>query len=254
MSTAPPPDRYVQAVLARRAELRELRGRAAGGHRTALRDALACAMAETAAAADAARAELRREAAAHVAGPAPRALVTLLPAAVHAVEEHVRERWTGAAGAAVRRTAAERGLRVPAGWPSVPPLPPTVLPAPPPRAGPGVALADPTVWRFAALPLVLVPSVVALGWATAGPGLLFPVAGAALLALVGLVRWRRAAAERARMRRWVDEVLAAARCDTARAATVLAAAAGSHLDVALDRHRSALEFELTLLTTGPSDG
>lgn len=250
------PDRYAAAVADRRRELRDLRARAGDGHRSALRDALAVARTETATAAAAVLGALRREAGAHLAGAAPRALVALLPPAARAAQDAVHREWVRHARAAVRRTAAERGLRVPAGWPVPAPPAPADLPPAPPRARLAWTLAEPVVWRAAALPLVVAAPAVALGWAHTGPPLLLPVAGAAVLVLVAVVRRRRAAAERDRLARWVDDVLAAARSglDTGPAATVLAADAAAHLDALLARHRAALDAELDLLTTGaPGD-
>lgn len=251
---AAPPDRYAEAVLARRRELRARRAQAGPGHRAALRDALTHARADAATTAGSLLAALRREAAEHLAGPAPRALVALLPPAEREVEAEVHRCWERAAGAAVRRTAADHGLRVPAGWPEVAAPPPADLPGPPPRPGAGAALADPGVWRVAALPLVLAPPAVALGWVHGGPALLLPAVGAAVLVLVAVVRRRRAALDRARVARWADELLDAAggALDTgaARAAAGLAARAGAELDAALDRHRAALDAELALITTG----
>jgi hypothetical protein len=253
------PDRYGDAVRARRRELRERRALLAPGHRAALRDALLLARSGARTAAAAELAALRREADAHLAGPRPRALVALLPVAAAAVADRAQGSWAHGARAAVRRTAADRGLRLPARWPAVPPLP-AARPAPPApdRPGPVAVLADAGVWRTAALPLVVASLAVAVGATAAGPALLLPAAGAGAGVLVVAVRHRRAATDRARLRRWCGELLDAVAADLdaglAHAATALAAGAGADLDAAVGRHRAALDAELVLLTTGAGGG
>jgi hypothetical protein len=252
---APAPDRYGDAVRARRRELRERRALLVPGHRAALRDALLLARSGARTAAAAELAALRREADAHLAGPRHRALGALLPAAVAVVEHRVQEVWAHEARAAVRRTAADRGIRLPARWPEAPRPPSARATAPAPdRPRSAATLADPGVWRTAVFPLAVASLAVAVGATTAGPALLLPAAGAGVGVLVVAVRHRRAVLDRTRLRRWCDELLDAAATDldaaTAHAATALAATAGAELDTAVERHRAALEAELTLLTVG----
>ena len=108
MTPAPAPDRYGDAVRARRRELRERRALLVPGHRAALRDALLLTRSAVRAAAAAELAALRREADAHLAGPRPRPLAALLPAAVAAVLHRAQAAWSHGGRAAVRRTAAGR--------------------------------------------------------------------------------------------------------------------------------------------------
>jgi hypothetical protein len=114
------------------------------------------------------------------------------------------------------------------------------------------------VWRTAALPLVVASLAVAVGATAAGPALLLPAAGAGAGVLVVAVRHRRAVLDRARLRRWCDDLLDAVAADLdaglAHAATALAAGAGADLDAAVGRHRAALDAELVLLTTGAGGG
>lgn len=237
------PDRYGDAVRARRRELHDQRALLAGSARTALRDALAAARTATLADATADLADLRQQ----IDGHAAAAVGT----AARAVEAAAHARWAERAVAAERRTAADRGVLVP-----VPPDDPgPEHPADPPaprRTGPGAALADAGAWRLAVLPLAVAPLS-----GFAGPVVLLPALGAAVLVLVAVLRSRRAAIDRARLHRWSTELLAAthARIDAelARRAVARAAEAGARLDAALAGRRAAVDAEIALLTPEACD-
>lgn len=237
------PDRYADAVAARRRELRDQQRLLAGGLRTELRDALVHARATAAAGAAADLTDLRHELDARH-GPA------LVVAAVREVEAHAYERWAETAGEAVFRTALHRELPV---CPPVPAGGPVVAAGPPPPRPVRLAdvLADAGTWRLAVLPLAVAPLT-----GPAGPAVLLPALGAGVLVLVAVVRGRHAAARRARMRSWSTEVLAEARAridvELGRRTAALAADAGTVLDAALAGRRVAVEAELALLTTGVS--
>lgn len=232
------PDRFGDAVRARRRELQEQRALLRGSARTALRDALAAARTATLADAAADLADLRRE----IDGHPPAAV----GAAARAVEVAAHARWAERAVAAERGTAADRGVVLPV--PPDEPGPDRVADPPVPRrTGPGTALAEAGVWRLAGLPLVVAPLS-----GFAGPAVLLPALGAAVLVLLAVVRSRRAATDRARLHRWSTELLAAthARIDAelTRRAAARAAAAGARLDAALTERRAAVESEIALLT------
>jgi hypothetical protein len=241
--TRPAPDRFGDAVRSRRRELRDRRALLHGSARTALRDALAAARAATLADVAADLADLRRQIDGHPAAA--------VGAAARAVEEAAHARWAERAVAAERGTAADRGVAVPV--PPDDPLPARVAdPRPPTRTGPGAALADPGVWRLAGLPLV-----VASLCGFAGPAVLLPALGTAVLLLVVVVRFRRAATDRARLLRWSTDLLADTHsridAELARRAVVRAAAAGARLDAALTERRKAVESEIALLTPEVDD-
>lgn len=232
------PDRYADAVRARRHELRAQRALLTPG-RAALRDALAAARAATLARAAADLADVRRE-----LDRAPRAAAAVAGAA-RAVESAAHRRFTDLAVAAERGTAADRGVALPVP-PDDPPPPAAPDPPGPRRTRVWEALADAGTWRPALLPLALAPLT-----GFAGPSVALPAAGAAVLVLMAAVRSRRAAADRARLLRWSTDLLAdtRTRIDTELARrTVAAAAAGAvRLDTALAARRRAVEAELTAL-------
>jgi hypothetical protein len=251
------PDRYADAVLARRRELRELRERLAGGHRGELRSCLA--LSRIAAAGDAAGslAGLRREAAEHVRRgdrPARARLPEQVTAAVDAVATAAAGRWAGALGPPLRRIATERGLAVEPGWSR---LPAPRAPGPPPPAEPpvpgsmllagvveGAALGRLALLPLAALPLLGLP---ALG----GPALAPLAVGVGLAALVAASRARRTAAERDRLHRRVEQIVGAAaaaiEADLDRRLVELERGAVAALDAAVLRRRAAVDRELALL-------
>lgn len=232
------PDRHAEAVRARRHELRAQHALLVPG-RAALRDALAAARAATLAEAAVELADVRRG----LPGSYPAAQVA---EAARAVEAAAYRRFTDRAVAAERGTAADRGLTA-----AVPPddPPPPAVPGPPgPRPTRVLeTLADAGTWRPAVLPLAAAPLT-----GFAGPSVALPAAGAAVLVLVAVVRSRRAAADRARLRRWVADLLDATgtRIDAELTRRTLArAAAGAvRLDAALAGRRSAIDAELAAIT------
>ncbi|MDN5931752.1 MAG: hypothetical protein L0I24_11930 [Pseudonocardia sp.] len=230
-------------MRARRRELHDQRALLRGSARTALRDALAAARTATLADATADLADLRHQIDGHAAAA--------VGAATRAVEAAAHARWAERAVAAERRTAADRGVVVPVPPDDPGPEPPADPPAPH-RTGPGAALADAGTWRLAVLPLVVAPLS-----GFAGPAVLLPALGAAALVLGAVVRSRRAAIDRAHLRRWSTELLAAthARIDTelARRTVVRAAEAGARLDAALAACRAAVDAEIALLTPEACD-
>lgn len=247
MTEAAAPNRYVDAVHARRRELREQRGLLTGGHRAGLRDALLLARAAAGAEAADALADLRREIDGHLRGPAGTGLHAEVAAAAQAVGDAAHRRWSGQARGAARRVAADRGLPLPPRWPALPPAPPpTAAPPPPHPVGLVDVLADAGAWRLAVLPLAVAPLT-----GLAGPAVLLPAVGAGVLVLWTVVRARRAAAERARLRTWCADLLTDTRAridaELARRTTALVINAGTHLDTALARRRAALDAELAVL-------
>ncbi|GEC21486.1 hypothetical protein PHY01_37690 [Pseudonocardia hydrocarbonoxydans] len=229
------PDRHADAVRARRHELRAQRALLTPG-RTALRDALAAARATALARATADLAEVRRE-----LDRAARPAAAVADAA-RAVETAAYRRFTDLAVAAERGTAADRGVALPVP-PDDPPPPAAPDPPAPRRTGTWETLADAGTWRPAVLPLAAAPLT-----GFAGPSVALPAAGAAVLVLVAVVRSRRAAADRARLRRWSLALLADTRtrvdAELARRAVARAAAGAVRLDAALAGHRSAVDAEL----------
>ncbi|QJY45997.1 hypothetical protein [Pseudonocardia broussonetiae] len=117
----------------------------------------------------------------------------------------------------------------------------------PPRTRVVEVLADAGTWRLAVLPLAVAPLS-----GFAGPAVLLPAVGAAVLVLVAVVRARRAAADRARLHRWGTDLLAAAHArldaELARRTAVRTTAAAARLDAALARCRAEAGAELALLT------
>lgn len=235
-----PTDRYADAVLDRRRELREQLDLLTG--RPQLRDALALARAATTAELISALAELRREIDAQPTRPD---LWKQAAAAARAVAEHAHREWGVQARGAARRVAADHGLPLPARWPAVPPAPsPPPDPAGPRPVGFGDVAADAGAWRLAVLPLVVAPLT-----GLAGPAVALPAVGAAIMILAVAVRVRRAAVERERMRQWAAELLGdtRARVDVEVVARTGVLVADSQLDRALARRRAVLEAELARL-------
>jgi hypothetical protein len=258
------PDRYADAVRARRAELRSQRGGLAGTHRAELRSCLA--LSRIAATADIERvlAQVRREAAEHCRGGrvARRRLPGLLAAAVPEVTAAVHAAWAGALGPALRRIATERGLVVPADFPRLPSSRSPELPepsGPARRATLGAVLAGApdgvAVWRLLLVPLVVLP---AAGIPALGAPALVPLAlGVGAASIVGAVLIRAAAAERARLGVVTDQVVAATatalRSDLDRRLVEVERAAGAVLDAAVLRRRAAVDAELALLAPDPAE-
>lgn len=260
------PHRYVDAVRARRCELRAVRSLLVGGHRAELRSCLA--LSRLAAAADAAAelAALRREATEHVDRadlPARERLPVLLSAALHDVVRDLHRRWAAGLLPPLRRIAVERGLVMGPGWPRLPaPVLPAALPPPPERVGPArsllaAAVAGAALWRVALLPLALVP-LFGLP-AVAGPVFAPLAVGAGVAGLVIAARKRRTRSERLRLLRHTEQVLAAAttaiETDLDRRLVEVEHATGAALDAAVLRRRAGVDAELALLSRGgQSDG
>ncbi|MHA6620411.1 hypothetical protein [Pseudonocardia sp. DLS-67] len=251
------PDRYADAVLARRRELRALRERLAGGHRGELRSCLALSRLAATGHAAAALAGLRREAAEHVRR-GDRAARERLPervaAAVDEVATAAAARWAAELGPPLRRIATERGLVMEPGWPRLPvPRAPGPPPAPEPLAPGSTLLAGvlegAALGRLALLPLAALPLVglPALG----GPALAPLAVGVGLTTLVVAARARRLAAERARLHRRVEQIVGTATvaidADLDRRLVELDLAASTALDAAVLRRRGAVDRELALL-------
>ncbi|HVL82956.1 MAG TPA: hypothetical protein VM367_01485 [Pseudonocardia sp.] len=252
---APPPDRYADAVRARRAELAGLRALLARGHRGELRSRLALARITASAGLATELAAFGRELRACIDAADGRSRTALPDAVGGAVPELVasaREHTAGAL-AAVRVLAAERGLLPDLCWPATPatgPLP--ALPAPEAPATAARALVDLVgaagPWRVvlpvAGLPILGAP---ALGRPAAVPLLL-----AASVLVVGLgVRARRVALDRARLHRWTVEVLAALRtalgAELDRWFVEVERAAGGDLDTRAAARLAEVDAELAAL-------
>lgn len=252
------PDRYADAVRARRSELHAQRRLLTGGHRTDLRHRLALARLCATADADAALAELARETRAHLDGadrPVLERLPALLSAAVGDLVAALHAEEASGLRPALRRIATERSLRMDPGWPQL--AAPRLRPAPAtPPAPIGTArsllagAADgAALWRLALFPLVVLPL---LGLPAFGGPRLAPLAvGAGLAAVALAARSGRIGADRARLRRYADDVLANTRAelqvDLGRRHLELGRTAGAALDAAVTRRRAELEAELALL-------
>ncbi|GAA1220476.1 hypothetical protein [Pseudonocardia alaniniphila] len=256
------PDRYVDAVRARRAELRAERNLLTGDHRAELRSCLALSRIAASTRSGEAFACLAREAADHVEAAdrtARQRLPALLATAVHTLAMEVHGGWANALRPALRRIAAERDLTVDLQWPRLPapllPVVPTVASmAAPPRSLLAGAAAGAAVWRLALFPLAVLPL---LGLPVlAGPALAALAIAAGVAAVVATARARRAAAERARLRRHIDQSLASAAlavdADLGRRLVELERAVVPVLDAAVLRRRAAVDAELALLAPAPA--
>jgi hypothetical protein len=272
---APRPDRYADAVRARRAELRGRRVLLLGGHRAELRTCLAEGRLAASAALSTALSELHRELRDH-ANRADRAGRAALPAAAHeAVDQlaaHISSRFAAAVAPGVRRVATARDVPDVVGWPPVaarPPDPvvavllrrpaPIVLPRPDPAPHAIRALLV-GAWRIALVPAagLSVVGLPAAGLPALGGRAVLPLAvGVGLALLASAVGAQRAAADRARLRRWATEVVSAVRAavetELARRVLELERVAGAELDEAVTRRRAALDAELQALTTDGGD-
>jgi hypothetical protein len=255
------PDRYGDAVRARRVELRAEQGPLAGTHRAELRAELALARIRASDAATAALADLAREARSHTVHPergVRRSLPARLPSALDAVAAQVHATALAALAPALRRIACTRRLDLGPQWPALPPPRLPLLEGAPPGpvraprlAGAAEGLA---VWRVALVVLAAMPLVGLPVW---GGSALAPVAvglGAAAVAVA--VRSRRIGVERLVLQRQVDSVLAhgrsTLRVDIERMLLELERAAAAELDAAVERRRAAVEGELLALA-GPRE-
>lgn len=247
------PDRYANAVLARRAELGQVREQLGGTHRAELRSELALSRI---AASDAAAAAFRRlglEARVHVEHPeraVRRGLPALLGPAIDAVVGQQHARWTAELAPALRRIAAARSLDV--GFPDWPRLPaPRLSPVAPwvPTRFRSALITGVTdslaLWRLALLPLAVLPlfGLPALGGPTFAP----LAVGVGVAVAVFAVRAQRLALERTALLRCVDETLGAARAafdaDLGRRLLELERSAGADLDAAVTRRRAIVDAE-----------
>ncbi|HVH22473.1 MAG TPA: hypothetical protein VNA11_08450 [Pseudonocardia sp.] len=256
------PDRYADAVRARRAELRALRAQLTGGHRTELRSALALSRVTASAEISAALAALAAQVTAHLAGADRadrRSFPDRLGVALDDLAARLPAQWAAAVRPTLLRIGTARGLPMPAGWPALP-VEAGCLPMPvPERAGRlravSASLAHGIVpWR---LSLVVVPlwGMPALGGRALAP----LAAGAALAAVAAVAHARLVAAERARLRRFADTVLAAAgvalAAELGRRLIQLEASATAALDAAAHRRQAEVTAELARLArAGPPDG
>lgn len=239
------PDRYADAVRARRLELHAQRALLTGGHRAELRVRLA--LARIAGAAELAEevAALGREVRAHVERADRRGRARLprdVAAAAQRLADDAHRRRVDAVLPAVRRLAAERGLLPALRWPE-PPAPPDPVPLPGPVDVDGVDQVAP--WRvvvtLAGLPAVVLPAV--------GLPALVPLALAVAFLLAVLTC--RASAHRARLRGWAADVPAALRArlvaELERWLVELERVAGAELDAAAARRRAEIDAELLAL-------
>ena len=256
------PDRYIDAVRARRVELRAWRGLLTGGHRAELRSCLALSRIAAAAEASGALAGLAREAADHIEtgdraarGSCPTCSPRLSPPSRSTSTPDGRWpcaprcagsrpngicRWIragpGCRHRSSRRCRQRRSPPVACG-----------------RCSP-VLPTGPRSWRLALFPVAMLPL---LGLpALAGPALAPLAAGAGVAAVAATARARRTAAERARLRCHTEQVLAAAAlaidADLGRRLVELERTVVAALDAAVLRRRAAVDAELALLA--PDNG
>ena len=250
------PDRYGDAVRARRAELRGEQGPLSGTHRAELRAELALGRVVATDAAAAAFADLARAAGAHAAHPdqaVRRALHARLPAAFDAAAEQVHAATVAALRPALRRIAAARRLDLGPAWPAVqaPRLPLLDRAPPAPARAPRLAGAAEglAVWRVA---LVLLAAMPLVGLPVWGGSALAPAAvGLGAAGVTVAVLTRRGRVERAVLQRHVDALFAQARAalrvDVERTLLALERTAAGELDAAVERRRAAVEAELLAL-------
>jgi hypothetical protein len=257
--TAPPaarPDRYADAVRARRAELRDARALLLGGHRAELHGCLAAARLTASAELAGALAGLDRELRHHAerGGPSDRAaLPERADAAVARFVDHAVDRWVAVVLPAVRRVGAARSVTVPVAAVTMVLRRPVAvpLPAPDPPAGAAravVAGAAGGTWRLALLPAALLPAGLP---ALAGRSLLPLAVGIGLVLLAAAVHARCVAADRARLRRWGAEVVGAVRAavetELARRLLEVERLGAAELDDAVTRRRAEVDAEIRAL-------
>ncbi|WP_214367941.1 hypothetical protein [Pseudonocardia sp. H11422] len=255
------PDRYADAVRSRREELRADRLRLTGTHRAEIRTSIALTRLALATELAATMAALGRETRAHVvrADRAGRCrLPGLVAAAVDRVEAELECTVAGVALLALRRIAGERAALTDLDAARITPSGArsrvsAALPVPEPPVGAlrALLLAGPsgTAWRSALLPVAGLP---VLGLPALGGVEVLPLAaGLGLLALSATTWARWVAADRARLRRWTTEALAAAQAgleaELGRLLLGLEQRAGAALDAAVARRRSDVEAELRAL-------
>ncbi|MEJ3655772.1 hypothetical protein WEH80_22640 [Actinomycetes bacterium KLBMP 9759] len=248
------PDRYAEAVRARRAELRAERALLGGSHRAELRNELALSRVDASATASTAFGRLAREVRQHVdaAGRGQlRALPALVAEAIVAVGAATGAAWAADLGPALRRIAACRSLAMPSGWPALPDVRFGVAPPEPEPVRPtltvlvgaagGVAASRAVVLPLALLPIAGLPAV-------GGAGLLPLGAGAAAAGAVVALRSHGTSLRRAALRRAVDDALAAA-CtsldnDLTRRLLEVERTVGAELDDAVAALLAVLDREL----------
>ena len=258
------PDRYAEAVRARRAELHALRDQLTGGHRTELRSTLALTRVTASAEISAVLAALAGQVAAHLAGAdraARRSFPDRLGLALDDLAARLPTHWSAALRPALLRIGTARGLPMPAGWPVLPVdagrravTKPILEPAGRLRSVSASLTHGIVPWR---LSLIIVPlwGMPALGGRALAPF----AAGAVLVAVVAAAHARLVAAERARLRRFADTVLAAAgvalAAELGRRLSQLEASAARALDAAAHRRQDEVTAELARLArAGPPDG
>ncbi|MGE3286445.1 MAG: hypothetical protein AB7J32_10125 [Pseudonocardia sp.] len=246
------PDRYADAVRARRAELRAARDGLAGVHRD-LRSALTIARLSASTELADATGRLATEARAFlkVAERRERArFPAVLLDGVDQLRAWAAPRREAAVRAAARRVAARRGVLVDAAWPALADDPPRPLPAVggDPGRSPWSSIAG--GWRAALLPAATLPLT---GLSVASPGAVVATTALGLGVAVLVGGHQAATAERVGLRRWSDEVLLAVRADgdAALARMVLRVEqAGSTLEAAVAARRADVEAELAELAPG----
>ncbi|MFC4946906.1 hypothetical protein [Pseudonocardia sp. GCM10023141] len=251
------PDRYADAVRARRAELRAERALLDGSQRVELRGELALSRIGAAEAAAAALAAVGRAARSRI-DDSDRAGGEQLPgqvgAALGAVVAAVHAGWAADLAPALRRIATRRGIAVEPGWPVLPPPRSAVSTGRPEPIRRGRSLLagaaeGVAVWRLALLPLAVLPL---LGLPALGGPRFAPLAvGLGLLAIVLAVRSGRTGLRRAALRRCIEEMIGAARItidtDLGRRLLELDRVVGAELDAAVLHRRGVVDAELQAL-------
>jgi hypothetical protein len=253
MATTSLPDRYAEAVRARRAELRDLRDGLTGGHRAELRSALAVARLTLAEELATEVRRLGRQARAYLqrCGRRDRARFPgLLLAAADELRTWAAQRREQAVGAAVRQVAARRDVRLGRPWPApgehtAPPR----LPTPDPGGPSWLPIAG--GWRAALLPAASLPLV---GLPVATPAVVAATAAVGIGAAVLVGGHQSSSTDRLRLRRWCDDVLVSVRADGDAALARLlirAEQAAAELDAAVATRRREIEAELARLAPAP---
>lgn len=249
----PPPDRYADAVRARRAELRAARDDLSGGHRAELRSALALARLAAEEELSTAVRSLAGQVRDHLEAAGRRDRARFGVALLGAVEELRRwaaDRRNAHVRSAARRVASRRGVRVDRAWPPAPEPPgPFRAPRPEPAAPRWAPIAG--GWRTALLPAASLPLV---GLPVASPPAVLATAAVGVAVAVTVGGHQVASADRLRLRRWSEDVLAAVRTDgdaaLARLLIHIEQATGE-LDAAVTLRRAQVEAELASLAPAP---
>lgn len=252
-----PSDRYAEAVRARRAELGSARAELATGHRGELRAALALARLAATAELVAEVARLGRQAQAYLDRCSRRErcrFPVLMLAAVDDLQHWMSGRRLATVRAATRRVARRRGVPIEPGWPAAGERHPAPKPTSP---GPAGSLWSGVVrgWRVALLPAAALPLVGLPVVAGSSTILIAVVLGIVAAAVVG--NHHAAVADRARLRRWCDEILIAVRADGEAALAglliQLEQTAGTDLDTAVARLRAEVDAEIAAIASAPSE-